>query len=171
MTPPVAVIDTGVWDSPLVAGKLTGCTSDSQIAQASAEPSALVSPYAVPVRVAIPHVRSASRYFELRRPMLCIALHEDDQWVCECGPLKLWGHGSSQESAIADLMDDFAISYDGLANEPDDALSADAQLLKYRLRDLVARVRSDSRIEIASSSSPVAQPLDRIACVSLGAER
>jgi hypothetical protein len=50
------------------------------------------------------------------------------------------GYGYTPEEAVARLMDDFAVAYDGLIDAEDDHLTRDAVDARDTLRALVGRV-------------------------------
>ena len=52
------------------------------------------------------------------------------------------GYGYSAEQAISRFQDDFAATYDGLINEPDDQLTKDARQLRDAIKDLVSQEHS-----------------------------
>lgn len=85
------------------------------------------------------NVQSENRVFVLRKELTACLRQEDSLWTCEVESLYLMGYGYSAEQAISRFQDDFAATYDGLINEPDDQLTKDARQLRDAIKALVSK--------------------------------
>jgi hypothetical protein len=73
------------------------------------------------------------RNYLLRQPVQILSARQNDLWVFECPAYGLSSFSASREEALSQLQEEFAFLYDGLADEPDSALSGDAATLRDRL--------------------------------------
>lgn len=87
------------------------------------------------------HIDCGDRSFELRQALSLVLVSEDGRWFCEYEALGLLGYGDSPHEALRVLQEDFLATYDGLINEPDEALTLGARELRDTLEELVT-VRS-----------------------------
>lgn len=62
---------------------------------------------------------------------------EDEGWAIECERYDLYSFAPSEQLAFRDLNEEFAILYNGLANEPDSSLTQDAREMRDKLLDEV----------------------------------
>ncbi len=69
----------------------------------------------------------------LRQPVQILSARQNGLWVFECPAYGLSSFSASREEALSQLQEEFAFLYDGLTNEPDDALTADAAALRDKL--------------------------------------
>ena len=74
------------------------------------------------------------RNYLLRRPVRCLSARQEDLWVFECPEYGLSAFSADRAEALQQLHEGFAFLYDGLVNEPDDALTPDALRLRDKLR-------------------------------------
>lgn len=74
------------------------------------------------------------RNYLLRRPVQILSARQNGLWVFECPAYGLSAFSASREEALSQLQEEFAFLYDGLTEEPDEALTPDAVALRDRLR-------------------------------------
>ena len=82
------------------------------------------------------------RSYLLRRPVQVLSARQDGLWVFECPAYGLSAFAADRDEAFAHLREEFAFVYEGLADEPDDALTRDARALRDRLRADVKQVQA-----------------------------
>jgi hypothetical protein len=70
----------------------------------------------------------------LRRPVQILSAQQGGLWVFECPAYGLSAAAANREEAFEQLREEFACLYEGLVNEPDEALSLDAIELRDKLR-------------------------------------
>ena len=75
-----------------------------------------------------------SRNYLLRQPVQILSARQNGLWVFECPVYGLSAFSASREAALNQLQEEFAFLYHGLTNEPDEALTPDAIVLRDRLR-------------------------------------
>jgi hypothetical protein len=81
------------------------------------------------------------RHFVLREPLVVMAEEQvGGLWVHSCCELSIVSYGGSEENSRYEFDAEFAMAWDGLINEQDSNLTADARRLKARLHGLVARI-------------------------------
>ena len=74
-----------------------------------------------------------NRNYLLRQPVQILSARQNGLWVFECPAYGLSAFSASREEALSQLQEEFAFLYDGLTNEPDEALAPDARALRDRL--------------------------------------
>jgi hypothetical protein len=72
-----------------------------------------------------------------RRPPDVLVTRDDEGHWCECQELGALGHGKTAALALADMMAEIAVSYDGLVGKPDNMLTKDARKVRDKLTELV----------------------------------
>lgn len=77
----------------------------------------------------------------LRHPVQILSARQNGLWVFECPAYGLSAFSSSREEALSQLQEEFAFLYDGLTDEPDEALAPDAIVLRDRLRSDVKQAQ------------------------------
>jgi len=80
---------------------------------------------------------SLGRVLRLREAVQADLYWEDNHWVCELASIRVMGFGETEAKALEDFCEDFIVTYDGLVDEEDDSLTADARSAKRRLQRLV----------------------------------
>lgn len=80
------------------------------------------------------------RQYVLKEPTTCYARFAQGYYEFECPEYHVEGYAKNRQEAFAELNADFACRYDGLVNEPDDALTLDALEARDHLRERVQRV-------------------------------
>jgi len=122
----------------------TGCLTQVEVADAGETPSTRLREEAedpgIGTIAGLGELIADSRIFKLRHELNVEIRREEGIWVCEYPPLRLMGYGETIQQAMIQFMEDFASSYDGLAHEPDEALTGDAQDLKAEFQRLVTAV-------------------------------
>lgn len=84
------------------------------------------------------------RVFVLREPIVVgVEREEGGIWVHACEELGILSYAMTEDASRKEFAGDFAYLWDGLADEPDSALTVDAQQLKARLRSIVDHVETD----------------------------
>ena len=74
----------------------------------------------------------------LKNPVQILSARQDGLWIFECPDYGLSAFSASREEAISHLGEEFAFVYNGLKNEPDDALTSDAAALRDKLHISIA---------------------------------
>jgi len=87
------------------------------------------------------HVAWNGRRFGFSTALSVMLELDDGMWCYDCPSLGLLGCAPSPGDAIVRFESEFAFLWDEIACESDDALLAQAQDLKRRLRRLVSSVR------------------------------
>ena len=85
-------------------------------------------------------IKWGNKVFLLNQELRCRVSAEDSLWVVEYKPLGIRACGSSQEDAVAEFNEEFAMLWDEFRHAPDSSLTRDAIALKRRLTDLVREV-------------------------------
>ena len=62
----------------------------------------------------------------LRQPVQILSVCQNGLWVFECPAYGLSAFSTSREEALRQLQEEFAFLYDGLTDEPNEALTPDA---------------------------------------------
>ncbi len=83
------------------------------------------------------------RNYLLRQPVQILSARQNGLWVFECPAYGLSAFSASREEALSQLQEEFAFLYDGLTDEPDEALTPDAVTLRNELRGGVMQATSD----------------------------
>jgi hypothetical protein len=68
---------------------------------------------------------------------------EGGYWVHSCEELSLLSYGTTEKRSSEEFAREFALTWDGLANEPDSSLTEDARQLKVRLHELVDYIENE----------------------------
>lgn len=87
--------------------------------------------------VEIDSVCHGNRRWVFREPIRATVTISEAVVSCEYEPLHLFGYGGSVEEAVAAIEYDFVVSYDEIAEEDDENLTARARELKASLLALV----------------------------------
>ena len=85
-----------------------------------------------------------NRRFLLKNPVTCVLDFQDGLWVYECPRYGLHTFSRSRHDALAQFNEEFACLYDGLYDEPDDALTLDAIHLRDVLRNDLETVKVEN---------------------------
>jgi len=88
------------------------------------------------------NIEFGSRIFRLNQPLVVKVIGECRGWTNECDELGLFSYGETPEKAREEFAAEFALTWDGVAIEPDEMLTIDAKKLKRRLRDYVKKIES-----------------------------
>ena len=75
-----------------------------------------------------------SHNYLLRQPVQILSARQNGLWVFECPAYGLSAFSISREEALSQLQEEFAFLYDGLIDEPNEALTPDSVALRDRLR-------------------------------------
>ncbi|MGD0094567.1 MAG: hypothetical protein ABSE73_32050 [Planctomycetota bacterium] len=81
-----------------------------------------------------------NRRFLLKNPASCTLDFQDGLWVYECPRYGMHTFSTNRHEAFAKFNEEFAFLYDGLYNQPDDALTLDAIQLRDVLRNDLEKV-------------------------------
>jgi len=133
----------------------TSCASNMEVASVPESPGMESESQLMAGLIGLQRVHSTGRVFLLQRELVAYLKREGPVWGCEVDELHLMGYGYSIEQAIRGLMEDFAASYDGLAHEPDHALTEDARQLRDAIVPLVTRVLYERDVRLQSSQTTV----------------
>jgi len=90
--------------------------------------------------ISFSYIQTGNRRFALSRELMPLLKQEGALWSCELEDLHIMGYGYTREQAIQQFMDDFVVTYDGLADKKDDQLTEDSRELRDAMRTLVARI-------------------------------
>ncbi len=74
-----------------------------------------------------------NRAFHLRKPLTLHFQIEDGLCICDFEPLHIIAHGETVQEAFEAFQAEFAACWDGIAQEDDSRLTADACVLKKQL--------------------------------------
>ena len=80
------------------------------------------------------------RVFRLRQPIQIRVNFHDDLWIHEYAPLRVLGYAPTRAESLQAFRIDFAAAWDLIAEERDDNLTADAQVLRQQFRNLIETV-------------------------------
>ncbi len=130
--------DSYLWE--VANPEPTACSSDMQIVGAPYDRGTMGESLGMTTHIAITYVQSGVRRFMLRKELRPDLIREGSLWSCELDELHLMGYAPTHQEAIQAFMDDFAATYDGLADEADDDLTLDARDLRDAIVGLVATV-------------------------------
>lgn len=73
------------------------------------------------------------RKLRLRQPVTCIPSYAHQLWVYECPAYGLHAYAHDRSEALADFHEEMFFLWDGLAGQPDEALTPDARALRDKL--------------------------------------
>jgi hypothetical protein len=79
------------------------------------------------------------RRYELKEPLTVLVEHSEGTWIYHNEEINLWGYARRRADAIRELHEAFDYLWHSFAEEDDDVLDPTAQLLKRKLRAMVAR--------------------------------
>ena len=85
-------------------------------------------------------VENSGRKFTLRSGLEIISQFDGEVWSIESEDLDILGYGYNEIEAKESFDIQFAATWDAIVQESDDALTIDAQLIKRKMQQVVAKV-------------------------------
>jgi len=134
--------------SPNIHAKQLSLPATSPLGITSAKPQFLSAPQTsqrgVLVRARVlSELFADGRRFVLTCPIVATVEREfGGYWVHQCEEFGVLAYGPTEDCSREEFEREFAYAWDGLANEPDESLTADARQLKARLHDFVDHIET-----------------------------
>ena len=94
------------------------------------------------VTESVKEIISDERLFRLREPINLKVRHSGPYCLIAYSELGIEGYGRNEDEALRSFADVFSATWDAYAEEEDSKLTQDARVLKQKLIDLVAGVRT-----------------------------